>query len=131
MKQVYPFFMFTNCQAEEALNLYVSLFENAKIEELTRWSEESPIALAGKIQSALFTIGGVTFRFMDSTGHDHSLTPSTSIFVVCDNESELHKAYNGLIDGGKELMPLGEYPFATLFAWVQDKYGLNWQLSLD
>lgn len=131
MKKVYPFLMFTNCQAEEALNLYVSLFEGAKGEILERWSEGNPSTPVGKVKNALFSIGGITFRFMDSESHDHSLTPSTSIFVVCDDEEELQKAYTGLIAGGKVLMPLGEYPFSRLFVWVEDKYGLNWQLSLD
>ena len=67
---------------------------------------------------------------MDSIGHAHSLTPSTSIFVHCDDEAELRKAHEALMDGGFALMELGEYPFAKLYCWVQDKFGLTWQLSL-
>jgi predicted 3-demethylubiquinone-9 3-methyltransferase (glyoxalase superfamily) len=67
---------------------------------------------------------------MDSDGHAHGLTPSTSIFVNCDDEAELRKAHKMLTDGGFELMELGEYPFAKLYSWVQDKFGLTWQLSL-
>jgi predicted 3-demethylubiquinone-9 3-methyltransferase (glyoxalase superfamily) len=68
---------------------------------------------------------------MDSEGHAHSLTPSTSIFVNCDDEIELRKAHDALTaDGGFELMELGEYPFAKLYSWVQDRFGLTWQLSL-
>jgi predicted 3-demethylubiquinone-9 3-methyltransferase (glyoxalase superfamily) len=129
MNEAYPFFMFTNCKAEEAINLYASVFNDVQIEELTRWPEDNPIS--GKIQSVLFTIKGATFRFMDSEGHAHSLTPSTSIFVNCDGEAELRKAHEALTaDGGFELMELGEYPFAKLYAWVQDRFGLTWQLSL-
>ena len=128
MNKAYPFFMFTNCKAEEAINLYTSAFNDVQIENLERWSDDNPIA--GKIQSVLFTIKGATFRFMDSEGHAHSLTPSTSIFVNCDDESELCKAHKMLTDGGFELMELGEYPFAKLYSWVQDRYGLTWQLSL-
>lgn len=130
VNKAYPFFLFTNCRAEEALNLYVTLFEDAKIESLERWAEGNPMGPAGKVQSAFFTIKGETIRFMDSAGHDHGLTPSTSIYVICDGEAEFRKAYEGLIDGGQALMPLGEYPFAKLYAWVQDKFGLTWQLSL-
>ena len=86
--------------------------------------------LRAKSKSVLFTIKGATFRFMDSEGHAHSLTPSTSIFVNCDDEAELRKAHEKLTDGGFELMELGEYPFAKLYSWVQDRYGLTWQLSL-
>ena len=131
MKKSYPFFMFTNCKAEDALNLYLSAFKYAKLESMDKWSEGSPAAPAGTVQSAMITIGGVTYRFMDSHGHNHSLTPSTSILVICDDEAELRFAHEKLIDGGFELMPLGEYPFSKLFAWVQDRYGLTWQLALE
>ncbi|MCL2045349.1 MAG: VOC family protein [Oscillospiraceae bacterium] len=130
MNQAYPFFMFTNCMAEEAITLYTSIFSNTKIENLERWTGDNPMGPAGTIQSVIFTIKGATFRFMDSTGHAHSLTPSTSIFVNCDDEAELLKAHESLMDGGFELMGLGEYPFAKLYCWVQDKFGLTWQLSL-
>ncbi|MEW9125121.1 MAG: VOC family protein [Thermotaleaceae bacterium] len=130
MPKVYPFFMFTNCKAEEAITTYTSIFSDSKIENLERWSGDNPMGHAGKVQSVLFTIKDATFRFMDSEGHSHSLTPSTSIFVNCDNENELRRAHEILTDGGFELMELGEYPFAKLFCWVQDKFGLTWQLSL-
>ena len=129
MKKAYPFFMFTNCKAEEAITLYTSVFADAKFENLVRWAAETPTP--GKIQSVMFTIKGTTFRFMDSEGHAHELTPSTSIFVDCDDEEELRKAHTALMDGGFELMELGTYPFAKLYCWVQDKFGLTWQLSLS
>lgn len=130
MSSVYPFFMFTNCKAEEAVNLYAQAFDDVRIDNLERWTGDNPMGPAGKVQSVLITIKGVTFRFMDSEGHPHSLTPSTSIFVNCDDEAELRKAYKSLMDGGFELMELGEYPFSKLYAWIQDRYGLTWQLSL-
>jgi predicted 3-demethylubiquinone-9 3-methyltransferase (glyoxalase superfamily) len=130
MNKAHPFFMFTNCKTEEALNLYITLFNDAKIDSLERWTEGNPMGPVGKVRGAFFTIKGETIQFMDSEGHAHSLTPSTSIYVICDDEVELRKAYEGLVDGGQVLMPLGEYPFAKLYAWVQDKFGLTWQLSL-
>lgn len=131
MKKSYPFFMFTNCKAEEAINLYLLAFKDAKLESIEKWPEGSTAAPIGTVQSALVTIGGTSYRFMDSHGHNHALTPSSSIFVICENETELRHAYEKLVEGGLELMPLGNYPFSLLFAWVQDKYGLNWQLSLE
>jgi predicted 3-demethylubiquinone-9 3-methyltransferase (glyoxalase superfamily) len=115
---------------EEAINHYASVFNDVKIENLERWTGDNPSGPVGKIQSVFFTIKGATFRFMDSEGHAHSLTPSTSIFVNCDDEAELRRAHEMLTDGGFELMELGEYPFAKLYAWVQDKFGLTWQLAL-
>jgi len=130
MSKATPFFMFTNCKAEEAIERYQAAFKDVQVEEVMRWPEGVPMGPAGKIQSALLTLNGTTFRFMDSEGHQHSLTPSTSIFVEFDNEAELRTAYERLIDGGFELMPLStDYPFAKLFAWIQDPFGLTWQLS--
>jgi predicted 3-demethylubiquinone-9 3-methyltransferase (glyoxalase superfamily) len=124
--------MFTNCQAEEAMTLYASVWgDDMVIEDLLRWDGSIPGGPAGKVQSALITIKGTAFRFMDSEGHPHSLTPSTSVFVECDNEAELRHAHEMLVKGGFELMELGTYPFADLYAWVQDRYGLTWQLSLS
>jgi predicted 3-demethylubiquinone-9 3-methyltransferase (glyoxalase superfamily) len=122
--------MFTNCKAEEAVTLYTAIWDDARIENLVRWTGDNPMGPAGKVQSVLFTLKGAAFRFMDSEGHAHSLTPSTSIFVNCEDEAELRKAHKMLTDGGFELMGLGEYPFAKLYCWVQDKFGLTWQLSL-
>ncbi|MDR1245437.1 MAG: VOC family protein [Clostridiales Family XIII bacterium] len=130
MNKAYPFYMFTNCKTEEAINYYAANFGDAKIENLERWTGDDPMGPAGKVRSAFFTIKGATFRFMDSEGHAHSLTPSTSIFVNCDDEAELRRAREMLTDGGFELMELGEYPFAKLYTWVQDRFGLTWQLSL-
>jgi predicted 3-demethylubiquinone-9 3-methyltransferase (glyoxalase superfamily) len=130
MSRAYPFFIFTNCKAEEALNLYTAIFNDAKIESLERWTGDTPMDPAGKVQSAFLTIKGATFRLMDSEGHAHSLTPSTSIFVSCDDEAELRRAHKALTEGGFELMELGEYPFSKLYSWVQDRFGLAWQLSL-
>ena len=130
MKKVYPFLMFTNCKTEEALNLYSSIFDDATVHDVIRWPDNVPGGPFGKVQSAKLTLKDITFRFMDSDGHDHALTASTSIFIVCDSEDELKRAYKGLVDGGRVLMPLDQYPFAKLFVWVEDRYGLNWQLSL-
>jgi predicted 3-demethylubiquinone-9 3-methyltransferase (glyoxalase superfamily) len=131
MNKAYPFFMFTNCKTEEAINLYAKIFKDVKIEGLLRWTGDDPMGPVGKIQSVFFTIKGTTFQFMDSEGHPHGLTPSTSIFVNCDDEDELRRAHKMLTEGGFELMELGEYPFARLYSWVQDKFGLTWQLSLE
>ncbi|MDR3209778.1 MAG: VOC family protein [Oscillospiraceae bacterium] len=130
MNRAYPFFMFTSCETEAAINLYAAAFGGVKIEGLERWDGENPMGPAGKVRSVFVTIKGATFRFMDSEGHAHGLTPSASVFVNCDDEAELRRAHGMLTDGGLELMELGEYPFARLYAWVQDRYGLTWQLAV-
>jgi predicted 3-demethylubiquinone-9 3-methyltransferase (glyoxalase superfamily) len=66
-----------------------------------------------------------------SAGPYFKLNPSISLFVVFDSEVEIEEAWNKLIDGGKALMPYNTYPWAHKYGWLQDKYGLSWQLSFS
>lgn len=54
-----------------------------------------------------------------------------SLCVTCDTEEEIDRAFEQLSQSGKVLMPLGAYPFSEKFAWVEDRYGVSWQLSLS
>jgi len=63
--------------------------------------------------------------------HDFTFTPSVSLFVTCETEEEIDRLFAGLSEGGQVLMPLAQYPFSPKFAWVQDRFGLSWQLSLE
>jgi predicted 3-demethylubiquinone-9 3-methyltransferase (glyoxalase superfamily) len=55
---------------------------------------------------------------------------ATSQFVDCDRRDELDTLHSKLLEGGVELMPLAEYPFSPRFGWVQDRFGVSWQLNL-
>jgi predicted 3-demethylubiquinone-9 3-methyltransferase (glyoxalase superfamily) len=129
MKKIMTYFLFTNEKAEEAINFYTSLFDDSKIESLTRHEEGSMAGTPGKVLNCIFTLKGESFMAMDSAGHTHGFTPSISLFINCDSETELDKAFAALSEGGQVLMDIGEYPFAKKFVWVQDKFGLSWQLS--
>ena len=69
---------------------------------------------------------------MDS-GLDHrfTFTPASSIFVQCESQEELDRAFTKLSDGGKVHMPPGNYGFSQKFTWVDDRYGVSWQLSFS
>ena len=62
--------------------------------------------------------------------HDFTFTPSISMFVDCDNNIELEDVFNQLSSGGKVLMPLDNYGFSKKFGWVNDRFGVSWQLNL-
>jgi predicted 3-demethylubiquinone-9 3-methyltransferase (glyoxalase superfamily) len=117
-------------KAEEAMNLYVSLFENSRILEIERYGADEE-EREGTVKVATFSLAGQEFMAMDS-GREHAFTftPATSIVVNCDAEGELDQLYTQLSDGGTVLMPLQKYPFSDKFAWLNDRYGVSWQLNL-
>jgi len=133
MQKLTTFLMFVGEQhgkAEEAMNLYVSLFKNSRIGNIERYGagEEEP---AGTVKHATFSLGGQEFMAMDShRQHDFTFTPSMSIFVQCDTEEEIDAVYKSLIEGGRALMALGDYGFSRKFGWLADRYGVSWQLNL-
>jgi len=53
-----------------------------------------------------------------------------SMHVTCASEAEIDARFARLSDGGAVLMPLGEYPFSRRYGWVQDRFGVSWQLSV-
>lgn len=127
-----PFLMFTG-KAEEAMELYTSVFPDARVEEITRYGPDGPggAAADGTVELALFTINGQTVRCTDSfMEQDFSFTPSFSFFVTCGSEGELDGYVGALAKGGKFLMPADNYGFSTKFCWLEDRFGVSWQLNL-
>ena len=128
-KAVSTFLMFEG-RAEEAMNLYVSLFPNSEVQAVVRWGAEGP-GKEGSIMQAFFTLNGHSMRCFDSPpAHAFTFTPSMSIFVDCEDEAELERVCATLSEGGAFMMPLGEYGFSKKFAWLSDRFGVSWQLNL-
>ncbi|MEM1106745.1 MAG: VOC family protein [Pseudomonadota bacterium] len=124
------FLMFEDAQAEPAMAFYTSLFEDGDVLEVTRFPEGGP-GKAGTIMTAKFRMAGQEVMCTDSpAAHDFSFTPATSFFVTCSDAAEQTRLYEALMDGGSALMPMGEYGFSQRFAWVNDRYGVSWQLNL-
>ena len=133
MQKTTTFLMFVCDQsgkAEEAIQLYTSLFNNSEITSIEYFKAGEPGGKEGMVKQALFTLAGQAYRAMDSMGHAFSFTPAVSIFVDCDSEEEITTLFQKLSEGGDVMMPLGEYGFSKKFAWLADKYGLSWQLNL-
>ncbi|UHA73585.1 VOC family protein [Paenibacillus sp. 481] len=128
-QKITTFLMFEG-QAEEAMNMYISLFEQSEVVNITRYGANEAGA-EGTVQHATFTLHGQSFMCIDSyVQHDFSFTPAISLYVNCNTEEEIDRVYEKLAQGGKVYMPLGAYPFSKKFGWVGDKYGVTWQLSL-
>lgn len=129
-KQISTFFMF-NGQAESALNLYTSVFSNAKIKNIQKYGASGP-GIEGTVMTALFTINSVEYMAIDSAvKHDFSFTPAINLFVLCDDEKEFNHLFENLGKDGKELMPPGNYGFSQKFTWIEDRFGVSWQLNLE
>ena len=127
--RVTPFLMFTG-QAEEAMTLYASVFPDAEIEQIQRYGA-SEDGVEGTVMRAVFRLQNQRFMCIDSPAvHAFGFTPSVSMFVECPNAEEVDRVYARLSDGGSVMMPLSEYPFSNRFAWISDRFGVSWQLSL-
>jgi predicted 3-demethylubiquinone-9 3-methyltransferase (glyoxalase superfamily) len=129
MHKITTFLMFEG-KAEEAMNFYISLFAGSEIKSISRYGENEG-GSAGAVRHALFALNGQEFMCIDSVvSHGFSFTPAMSLFVSLGTESELDKIYAALSEGGQILMPLAAYPFSKKYGWINDKYGVSWQLTL-
>jgi len=115
MQKISPFLWF-NGQAEEAANFYTSIFKNSKVQSV------SPM-------SASFALAGLEFIALNG-GPQFKFTPAISFFVKCKTKREIEELWRKLSVGGTALMELAQYPFSEKFGWVQDQFGLSWQLNL-
>lgn len=119
-------------KAEEAMRFYTSLFKDSEIKSITRFQAGEQGGEEDMVKNGVFSLQGQEYMAMDSTGpHAFTFTPSMSIFVRCDGGEEIDRLYKSLSEGGTELMPLNDYGFSRKFGWVNDKYGVSWQMNLQ
>jgi predicted 3-demethylubiquinone-9 3-methyltransferase (glyoxalase superfamily) len=133
MEKIATFLMFVGEQhgkAEEAIEFYVSLFKDSRIITMERYGpgkEETE----GTVKQATFSLNGQTFMAIDGgLEHSFTFTPAMSLFVQCETEEKVDRLYEELSRGGAILMELAAYPFSDKFAWLEDRFGVSWQLNL-
>ncbi|MEO0769890.1 MAG: VOC family protein [Cyanobacteria bacterium J06649_4] len=125
-----PFLMFQGGVAQAALDLYFSTFPDSGMVRVEKYTEDEP-GLVDTIKVAVFTLYGREFMCSDSPiEHKFSFTPSSSIFVDFDSLEELERVFSILSEGGEVLMPLDNYGFSQKFGWVNDRFGVSWQLNV-
>ncbi|NOS66797.1 MAG: VOC family protein [Candidatus Peribacteraceae bacterium] len=129
MQKISPCLWF-DTQAEEAVKLYTSIFKNSKVGETSRYDAEAAKVSGqpeGSVLTVEFEIEGHAFTALNG-GPIFKLTPAISFFVNCEKIEEVDALWEKLSDGGKTLMELGKYPYSEKYGWVQDKFGVTWQL---
>jgi predicted 3-demethylubiquinone-9 3-methyltransferase (glyoxalase superfamily) len=129
MQKITTFLMFDG-QAEEAMNFYISIFKDSEIINITYYGPNEAGA-KGTVQYATFSLNGQVFMCIDShVKHEFTFTPAISLYVTCETAGEINELFEKLSQDGKVHMPLAPYPFSEKFGWVDDKYGVSWQLNL-
>ena len=122
MEKITPHLWFDN-NAEEAAKFYASIFKDSKIKNMTTL-HNTP---SGTVDIFTIDLLGQEFTLI-SAGPLFKFNPSVSFLVVCTTKEEVDELWGNLSEGGTALMELGEYPFSEKYGWVQDKYGLSWQV---
>lgn len=129
--QIATFLTFQKDDSEQAMNFYMELFDNSRILDLKRWGAEGP-GKEGTIMHATFELNGKLFMCSDSPPiHEWGFTPAVSNFVECVDESQLERLFTRLSENGQVMMPLNNYGFSQKFGFVEDRFGVSWQLNLQ
>ncbi|MEO6188811.1 MAG: VOC family protein [Ginsengibacter sp.] len=118
-----------NGQAADAAEFYTKVFKNSGIRGIMRNTKSSPVGAEGTALTASFFIEDFEFLALNG-GPNFKPNPSVSFFVHCANESEVNILWEKLSEGGKVMMPLDKYPFSERYGWIEDQFGISWQLML-
>jgi len=122
MQKIAPHLWFDK-EAIEAADFYVSTFPKSKVKNTTRL-HNTP---SGSVDIVTFELLGLEFQAI-SAGPLFKFNPSVSFHVTCKTIEEVDEIWKKLSHGGQVLMELGAYPFSERYGWLQDKYGLSWQI---
>lgn len=124
MQKITPYLWYDK-EAKEAAEFYVSLFPDSKITNITTL-HNTP---SGDADIVSFELAGEKFMAI-SAGPFFKFNPSISFFIVSDDEKEIDNLWKKFSDGGKVLMELDKYDWSKKYGWIEDKFGLSWQLIL-
>ena len=116
-QKIYTFLWYAK-EAEEAAAFYCSIFPDSRVNSVTPLLSESPSGPSGSVKVVDFTLLGQRFQAMTAGPH-HDFNDAISIVVTCEDQAELDRYWNALLEGGGKEQACG---------WVTDKYGLRWQI---
>lgn len=131
VQKIVPHLWFDD-QAREAARFYTSLFQDASIGATTRYSEagsEIHGRPTGSVMTVDFHVAGCELVALNG-GPTFEFTPAISFFVTCETEAEVDALWRKLSEDGAALLPLDSYDWSERYGWVEDRYGLSWQVAL-
>jgi predicted 3-demethylubiquinone-9 3-methyltransferase (glyoxalase superfamily) len=105
-------------EAEEAAQFYASIFPNSSVDRVTPLQSESPSGPPGSVKIVDFTLFGQRFQAMTAGPH-HEFNDAISLVVLCDDQAELDRYWNAILEKGGKPQACG---------WIIDRYGLRWQI---
>lgn len=114
--KITPFLWYTS-QAEEAAKFYTSVFPDSRITRTVTMPSESPSGPPGSVQVVDFLLFGQPFVAM-SAGPMDPFNHAISFVVSCDDQAEVDRYWNALLEGGTP----------EQCGWLRDRYGLCWQI---
>jgi predicted 3-demethylubiquinone-9 3-methyltransferase (glyoxalase superfamily) len=115
--KIYPCLWYAN-EAEEAAKFYVSIFPDSSVDAVTPMMSESPSGPPGSVKVVDFTLFGQRFQAMTAGPH-HDFNDAISLTVECDDQAELDRYWNALLEGGGKTQACG---------WLIDRFGVRWQI---
>ncbi len=122
-----------NNQAEAAAEFYTSTFDRSKITGTVPYGEAGTEIHGGEPGSVMtvdFELDGFSFTALNG-GPQFRPNPSISFFANCTSADEVDALWARLSENGSVLMPLDEYPFSRRYGWVEDRFGVSWQVILS
>ena len=125
MQKIIPNLWFDK-EAKQAAEFYTSVFPDSKVTHVTTL-HDTP---SGDTEIVSFTIWGQPFMGI-SAGPLFKLNPSISFHVKCKTKDEVDVIWKKLSQGSMILMELGAYPWSERYGWLQDQYGLSWQVIYE
>ena len=121
-----------NQNGEEAANLYVSLVENSRILDISRYGKDG-LEHHGQAEGTAMVIelelGGYRLQILNG-GPMFKPNPSISLFIQLPDADAVDRMWHGLVDGGAVMMDMNTYPWSQKYGWLNDKFGVSWQISV-
>lgn len=116
MQKIVPCLWF-NYDAEEAVNFYVGLIPNSKIDRVCRSPADNPSVKEGAVLTVEFTLAGVKYLALNG-GPQYPFTEAVSFQIMCEDQAEVDRYWSALTKGGSEVA----------CGWLKDRWGLSWQI---